>query len=197
MIDVFPKPELTVNYIFSDSQKKRQSLHPAESLDSEVAQIFDESDPIVAAKILEQIGAKTVRVGKADKALLEETMARARADAKIAQKAEDARRKAVEAEAFGGGDGKSIKKAVAEAHAEYDGFISPEDHQAAIDEAVTKAKDAGDSPKFIKKAVAEVHKEYVGFVSPEDHRAAIDAAADGAGSEVKSEEPPSEEPPKE
>jgi|GEM_PF-5845641 len=141
MIKVIPTPELGVNYIFPDSKGNRQSLHPAEAVgpEKDMPQLFDESDPVVAEKILEHIELKTVKVAKADRTLLKETMARARADAKIAQKAIDAQRKAVESEAFGGSDGKSIKKAVAEAHAEYDGFISPEDHQAAIDKAVAEA----------------------------------------------------------
>ncbi len=146
MINVVPTPALTVNYIFPNSKGERQSLHPAESLESKDPQVFDESDPVVAKKILGQIKAKTVKVDKADKALLNATIARAEADVKIAEKLEDVKRKALEAEAFGGSDGKSIKKAVSDVHAEYAGFISPDDHKAAIEAAVAEAT-AGDGKK--------------------------------------------------
>lgn len=177
MVSVTPNIKLVPCYIFKDSKGNRQTLRPAESLESNEPQLFDGSDALVAEEILARIEEETVEVSRADKKILLDTMKRAEAKAKLAQKIEDATLKAVEADASGEkSDDKSAKKAVADAHAEYDGFISPEDHQAAIDKAVAKAEDAGVGRKAIKNAVSEVRAEYKDFVSPADHKAALAAA---------------------
>ena len=76
MIKVYPKFELQTKYIFKDSNGQRQTLHPAETMADveKTPQEFDGEDPRVAAKILEQLEAKTVKVSKDDIKILEATV---------------------------------------------------------------------------------------------------------------------------
>ena len=76
MVKVYPKLELQAQHIFKDSAGKRLTLNPAETMDDveKTPQEFDGEDPIVAAKILEQLDAKTVKVSKGDRKILEDAV---------------------------------------------------------------------------------------------------------------------------
>ena len=79
MVKVYPKIELQAQHIFKDSKGQRHTLNPAASMADvdKTPQEFDGTDRKVAAKIMEQLKAKTVKVTPADKAILESTLAAA------------------------------------------------------------------------------------------------------------------------
>ncbi len=131
MVKVYPKLELQAQHNFKDSAGERQVLHPAETMADveKTPQKFNGEDPIVAAKILEQLDAKTVKVNKEDRKILEATV-------KNAPKAEDSDGGKAPAK-------KEIKTAVAEAVIEANAKSNNE-HKEAMDALEAEHKEALD-----------------------------------------------------
>lgn len=143
MINVFPQSGLVKAYIFRDSKGERLMLSPAETLADidTTPQEFDETDSLVAENLLAHIKAKEIKVEKKDRDLLAATMKQAQREAELAQKAEDAKKAAIESETGVSQKDmdKAINAAVKDAEKKFKDFVSPKEHQKSIDKAVADA----------------------------------------------------------
>ena len=164
MIKVFPKYDpdnldrsLTAQFIFKDSKGDRQTLNPAESMESlgKVAQDFDGEDYAVAFEIMKHVKAKTVTVSAGDKAILVATI------------------KAGPADGSGEKPVKATKTEIREAVAE-----TNEAHEIAMGKAADEAADA--QTEAVKTAVAEAGKAHEQALGE-----AADAATDAQSEAVK------------
>jgi len=162
MIKVYPKIELQVMHIFKNSAGQRLTLQPAETMDDvgKTPQEFDGEDPVVAAKIMEQLEAKTVRVSKEDRKVLEKTLAAVPEDAEDEPESKATKKEVKEA----------VSKAVEAADAEHEKAVEKltADHAKALEKL---AADAAGNETGAADALAKANA---------DHAEALQKAADDA-----------------
>ena len=153
MVKVYPKIELITQYIFRDSKGGRQTLAPAETMDDvgKTPQEFDGTDFKVAIAIMEQLDAKTVKVSKEDRVILNQTLAAGQAG------------ESQDAEGDAAATKKEIKEAVKTAvdaadedHAKALEKVNDE-HAQALEKATT---DAADKETGATNALAEANEGY-------------------------------------
>jgi len=148
-MNVYPTLDLQTAYIFKDSKGNRLMLSPAEKMDDigKVAQEFDGEDPLVAALLLREVGAKTIKVSGDAKKLLKATVKQAVDDAVT----EDGKNGAAPAPAKAPSKAaldKTVKSALAAQQQEHDTAM-----QSALDNAAAEAQAAQD--KAVQEALAE------------------------------------------
>lgn len=170
MINVFPREGLVKRYVFRDNSGNRLGINPAETLDDvdKTPQEFDETDPLVAAKLLSLAETKELKIEKADRDKLKDTVKQAKADAKRAQEAEDAKQAVIEGKA--GASEAEVEKV----KEKFKNHVSPAKHKSEVEKAATAA-------------AKEAKAQYKGFVSPEDQQKAIDEAVAAALADQKPE----------